>query len=62
MNRVFTSEIFPGRVQQFRYVSDAEADQLRKERAEQREKKLGAAEKDATSVVPPTPETTPQDR
>ncbi len=27
-NRVFTSEIYPGRVQQFRYVTDAEADQL----------------------------------
>ncbi len=31
-NRVFTSEIYPGRVQQFRYVTDAEAEQLRKER------------------------------
>jgi DNA-binding beta-propeller fold protein YncE len=59
MNRIFTSEIFPGRVQQFRYVSDSEAEQLRKERAEQREKKLGAAEKAATSVVPAAPQTTP---
>ena len=40
-NRVFTSEIYPGRVQQFRYVTDAEAEQLRKEREEQREKKAG---------------------
>ncbi len=38
-NRVFTSEIFPGRVQQFRYVTDSEADKLRKEKDEIREKK-----------------------
>ncbi len=31
-NRIFTSEIYPGRVQEFRYVTDAEADQLKKER------------------------------
>ena len=40
-NRVFTSEMYPGRVQQFRYVTDAEAEQLRKDREEQREKKAG---------------------
>lgn len=28
-NRMYTSEIYPGRVQEFRYVTDAEADQLR---------------------------------
>ena len=28
-NRVFTSEIYPGRVQQFRYVTDAEAEQAK---------------------------------
>ena len=38
-NRVFTSEMFPGRVQQFRYVTDAEAEQLKKEREDQRVKK-----------------------
>lgn len=32
-NRVATSEQFPGRVQMFRYVTDAEAEQLRMERA-----------------------------
>lgn len=32
-NRVFTSEQYPGRVQQFRYITDAEADQLKKEKA-----------------------------
>ncbi len=57
-NRVFTSEIFPGRVQQFRYVTDAEADQLRKEKEEQREKRVGASEKDATPVAPPAPPAT----
>ena len=31
-NRIYTSEIYPGRVQEFRYVTEAEADQLRKER------------------------------
>src|SRR5271165_1273347 len=35
-NRMYTSEIYPGRVQEFRYVTDAEADQLRKEREKQR--------------------------
>jgi hypothetical protein len=32
-NRVVTSEQFPGRVQMFRYTTDAEAEQLRVERA-----------------------------
>ncbi len=31
-NRIYTSEIYPGRVQEFRYVTDAEFDQLRGER------------------------------
>ena len=48
-NRVFTSEIYPGRVQQFRYVNDAEAEQLRKEREQQREKK-------AAGTTAPTPQ------
>jgi DNA-binding beta-propeller fold protein YncE len=37
-NRVFTSEQYPGRVQEFRYITDAEADQLRKEKEATREK------------------------
>jgi hypothetical protein len=57
MNRVFTSEIFPGRVQQFRYVTDAEAEKLTKEREEQREKKAGASETDAPPVATPAPPT-----
>jgi DNA-binding beta-propeller fold protein YncE len=32
-NRVFTSEQYPGRVQQYRYITDAEAEQLKKEKA-----------------------------
>ena len=33
-NRMFVSEQYPwGRVQQFRYITDAEADQLKKEKA-----------------------------
>lgn len=35
-NRMFTTEIYPGRMQEFRYVTDAEAQQLRKEREAQR--------------------------
>jgi DNA-binding beta-propeller fold protein YncE len=42
-NRVITSEQFPGRVQMFRYVTDAEADQLRTEQA-QESKKSSAGE------------------
>jgi DNA-binding beta-propeller fold protein YncE len=37
-NRVVTSEQFPGRVQMFRYVTDAEAEQLRIERAKDEQK------------------------
>ncbi|HMK21108.1 MAG TPA: 6-bladed beta-propeller, partial [Terriglobales bacterium] len=37
-NRVATSEQFPGRVQMFRYVTDAEAEQLRIERAKDEQK------------------------
>ncbi|HLH10145.1 MAG TPA: 6-bladed beta-propeller [Terriglobales bacterium] len=35
-NRVFTSEQYPGRVQMFRYITDAEAEELRKEKEAQR--------------------------
>lgn len=35
-NQVFTAEQFPGRVQQFRYITDAEAEQLKKEKELQR--------------------------
>lgn len=42
-NRMFTSEIYPGRVQQFRYVTDTEAEALQKEKEAQRGKKTAAA-------------------
>jgi sugar lactone lactonase YvrE len=35
-NRIYTSEIFPGRVQEFRYLTDAESDKLRQEREQLR--------------------------
>ena len=37
-NRVFTSEIFPGRAQQFQYVTEAQANQEREKRAAERQK------------------------
>ena len=42
-NRIFTSEIYPGRIQQFRYVTDAEAAQLEKEKEAERAKKTAAS-------------------
>jgi DNA-binding beta-propeller fold protein YncE len=53
-NRVFTTEIYPGRAQQFRYINDAEAEQLKKEKEEQRLKKAGAAQKEVTPIAAPT--------
>lgn len=35
-NRIFTSEQYPGRVQMFRYITDTEAEQLKKEKEAQR--------------------------
>jgi sugar lactone lactonase YvrE len=35
-NRIFTSEQYPGRVQEFRYITDSEAEQLKKEKEAQR--------------------------
>ena len=59
-NRIYTSEIYPGRVQEFRYVTDAEADQLRKEREQIRANsapKPAAAPASAAEGKPPqTPE------
>ena len=42
-NRMFTSEIYPGRIQQFRYVTDAEAETLQKEKEAGRTKKAAAS-------------------
>jgi len=45
-NRVYTSEIFPGRAQEFQYITDAQADQEREKRAAERQRRADAA-KDA---------------
>jgi DNA-binding beta-propeller fold protein YncE len=44
----------PGRVQQFRYVTDAEADHMRKEKDASREKKAGATGKESVPTTIPT--------
>jgi len=54
-NRVYTSEIYPGRAQEFQYVTDAQADQEREKRAAEREKKVNAS-KASASPVPAAPE------
>jgi DNA-binding beta-propeller fold protein YncE len=61
-NRIYTSEIYPGRVQEFRYITDAEYDQLRKERDALRAGNSGKKETEAASAAPkPTePAGTPQ--
>ncbi len=48
LNRVITSEIYPGRVQMFRYVTDAEFETAKKERE-------GGAQKTAGAPVPQKP-------
>jgi DNA-binding beta-propeller fold protein YncE len=48
-NRVFTSEQYPGRVQQFSYITDAEAEQLKKEKEAQRGGQKAANEQPATT-------------
>jgi DNA-binding beta-propeller fold protein YncE len=61
-NRIYTSEIYPGRVQEFRYVTDAEFDQLRAEReklhADSSPKPKEAPA--AAAVTPPAGATAPQ--
>jgi hypothetical protein len=57
-NRVFTSEIYPGRVQQFRYITDAEAENEKHSREKAAEEKVAqrrgtsAASVPAETVVP----------
>jgi DNA-binding beta-propeller fold protein YncE len=48
-NRVITSEIYPGRVQMFRYVNDTEFETAKKERE-------SGAQKTASAPVSPKPE------
>lgn len=60
-NRIYTAEISPGRVQEFRYVTDAEADQLRKEREQMRAdsvpKAVTPTPAAAAAATPPQPQT-----
>jgi len=57
-NRVFTTELYPGRAQEFQYVTDAQADQEREKRAAEREKKANTGKSPATPA--PTAAKTPQ--
>ncbi len=56
-HRVFTSEQYPGRVQMFRYVTDAEAEQLKKEKEAQRTGNSAAKD---SSPAPQTAAVQPQ--
>jgi len=49
---VYTTEIYPGRAQEFQYITDAQADQERAKRAAEREKKANANK--ASEVGSPT--------
>jgi DNA-binding beta-propeller fold protein YncE len=61
-NRIFTSEQYPGRVQMLRYITDAEADQMKKERETQRASAAASRQQAAAidSAKPETAATTPQ--
>jgi len=53
-NRIFASEQFPGRVQMFRYITDAEADKLKKEKDAERVAKVAErASVDKPATPPP---------
>jgi len=56
-NRVFTSEVFPGRVQQFRYVTQAEATEELKRREAEKDKSA-EHKPGASRVITPTSQTT----
>jgi len=51
-NRVFTTEMFPGRVQMFRYVTDAEAEAERKQREGEGDSKPGDTAVQKPASVP----------
>jgi sugar lactone lactonase YvrE len=57
-NRIYTTEIYPGRMQELRYITDAEYDQLRKEREALRAG--NAPKKDAEAASAATPKSTEQ--
>jgi sugar lactone lactonase YvrE len=58
-NRVFTSEIFPGRAQQFLYVTDAQAEELKKQREAERLKGTIVKLEPATPTAPAAAATAP---
>jgi sugar lactone lactonase YvrE len=55
-NHVFTAEQFPGRVQEFRYITDAEADVLKKEKETQRASKPAESAQTAEAKPDTKPE------
>jgi sugar lactone lactonase YvrE len=57
-NHVFTSEIFPGRAQEFQYITDAQAEEERRRRTAERDKKLAAEKPQEAPPTPPAPATT----
>ena len=63
-NRVFTSEQYPGRVQMFRYITDAEADKLKQEKEQQRatERAVRTQPAAAQAAEAKTPETKPEEK
>jgi hypothetical protein len=58
-NRAFTSEQYPGRVQMFRYVTDAEADKLKQEKDAEKTARGGEKAAVQTPVTPLAPPVTP---
>jgi sugar lactone lactonase YvrE len=58
-NRIYTSEIYPGRMQEFRYVTDAEADQLKKEREQIRADSAPKPAKSPAAAAEAKPPQTP---
>jgi len=63
-NRVFTSEIYPGRVQQFRYITDAEAETEKRNREKALEEKAAQRSGSAANAPAETiaPKQTVQDK
>jgi DNA-binding beta-propeller fold protein YncE len=63
-NRVFTSEQYPGRVQMFRYITDAEAEKLKQEKEQQRAVDRAARTQPAAAQAAEAkaPETRPEEK
>jgi hypothetical protein len=61
-NRVFTSEVFPGRVQEFRYVTQEEARQEYERREAEKKKAAEAKPAQAGQPAAPASPDKPQDK